>query len=247
MQTENATQQNISLKFVNAEKMFRPWFIVTLFSFLIGVSAFVPHQNGQRFDTSCHSLTVPGMWGAGLNFGKGDFAFYKGFDNFMKPFADEDREAFPEIFNFPKGVFEISMTKPLGIIFEEIEAGKGVFVQELVEGGLAEVQGKVKPGDVLVGITAIKVVGAKWERRLIPARSFDFDTVVGAIGSNEAKWGCNDVILMFERPEEADPSEVDKFLEFFEPPVSSITLTFILFYIQIIRFSLYLSISQPIV
>lgn len=110
------------------------------------------------------------------------------------------------------------MTKPLGIIFEEIEAGKGVFVQELVEGGLAERQGRVQPGDVLVGVTAVKIVGAKWERRLIPARTFDFDTVVGAIGSNEAKWGCNDVILMFERPGEADSAAVDTFLEFFEPP-----------------------------
>ena len=53
------------------------------------------------------------------------------------------------------------MTKPLGIIFEEIEAGEGVFVQDLVEDGLAAVQGKIQPGDVLIGVTAIKVVGGK--------------------------------------------------------------------------------------
>ena len=106
----------------------------------------------------------------------------------------------------------------MGIVFEEIEAGKGVFVQDLVEGGLAERMGKIQPGDVLVGITAVKIVGAKWERRLIPARGFDFDTTVGAISSNEPKWQCNDVVLMFERPGEADSAEVDKFLEFFEPP-----------------------------
>ena len=136
----------------------------------------------------------------------------------MKPFAPEDREAFPEIFNIPKGVYEVSLTRPLGIVFEEIEAGRGVYVQDLVEGGLAERQGKIQVGDVLVACTATKVVGAKWERRLIPARNFDFDTTVGAIGSNEPKFGCQDVVLMFERPGEADTKVVDTFFEFFEPP-----------------------------
>lgn len=112
----------------------------------------------------------------------------------------------------------MGLAKPLGIVFEEIEIGKGVFVKDLVPGGSAESQGVIQPGDVLVGITAIKIVGAKWERRLIPARNFDFDTVVGAIESNEPKWDCYNVILMFERPEESDRKQVDEFLEFFEPP-----------------------------
>ncbi|MGK3739805.1 MAG: C-terminal processing protease CtpA/Prc [Bacillariaceae sp.] len=59
------------------------------------------------------------------------------------------------------------MTKPLGIVFEEIEIGDGVFVQDLVEGGLADVQGKIQPGDVLVGVTAIKVVGGKIYIRIV--------------------------------------------------------------------------------
>jgi hypothetical protein len=53
---------------------------------------------------------------------------------------------------------------------------------------------------------------------MLPARKFDFDTAVGAIGSNERKWNCDDVVLMFERPSEADSDAVDTFLEFFEPP-----------------------------
>ncbi len=128
----------------------------------VGPSTALKSQSSSSFDTACHeSLTVPGMWGSGLNFGKGEFTFYKSFNAFMKPFTDEDKAAFPEVFNMPKGVYEVSMTKPLGIIFEEIEAGQGVFVQDLVEDGLADVQGKIQPGDVLIGITAIKVVGGK--------------------------------------------------------------------------------------
>lgn len=239
--------QNIALLAVSARSV----------NAFVGPSTALKSQSSSSFDTACHeSLTVPGMWGSGLNFGKGEFIFYKNFDSFMKPFTDEDKADFPEVFNLPKGVFEVSMTKPLGIIFEEIEAGQGVFVQDLVEDGLAAIQGRVQPGDVLIGITAVKVVGgkekvvgyevptetclgfsiffliycnisshcifdldtAKWERRLIPARKFDFDTTVGAIGSNEAKWGCNDVILMFERPGECVREEVDAFMEFFEPP-----------------------------
>jgi len=91
-------------------------------------------------------------------------------------------------------------------------------VHDLVPGGNADRDGNVRPGDVLVGITAVKIVGAKYERRLIPARNFDFDTMVGAVESNDFKWGCNDVVLMFERPGEADPAKIDAFMEFFEPP-----------------------------
>ena len=59
---------------------------------------------------------------------------------------------------------------------------------------------------------------AKFERRMIPARTFNFDTVVGAISSNEQKWSCNDVVLMFERPEESNRDDVNTFMEFFQPP-----------------------------
>jgi hypothetical protein len=172
-----------------------------------------------RTASCCHaSFSTSGLWNAGLNFGKGEFRFYRSFDDFMSPFPKEDRDAYPEIFTLPEGVYEVSLSKPLGIIFEEINVGKGVYVQDLVEGGNAERQGVIQKNDVLVGIRATKIVGAKWECRMIPARRFDFDTVVGAIVSNDPKWGCDNVILMFERPGEADSSKTDAFLEFFEPP-----------------------------
>lgn len=164
------------------------------------------------------SINTSFMWNAGLNFGNGQFKFYNDFDDWMNAFPDEDRQAYPELFNFPKGAYEVKLTKPLGIVFEEIDAGRGLYVKELVEGGAAARLGTIQPDDILVGITAVKIVGAKWERRLIPSKKFDFDTMVGAIESNNPKFGCNDVVLVFERPSESDSVKVDKFMEFFEPP-----------------------------
>eukprot|EP00804_Cyclotella_cryptica_P003151 CCRYP_013768-RA/>CCRYP_013768-RA protein AED:0.04 eAED:0.04 QI:151/1/1/1/1/1/2/147/213 len=164
---------------------------------------------------------VNGVWNTGNDFGKGKFRFYEGLDSFMKPFPDEDRALYPEMFKLPKGVYEVPLAKPCGIIFEEIDVNRGVYIADLVEGGNAARQGILQKGDVLVGLTAIRVAGAKWERRLLPARNFGFDLVVNAIGSNEQKWGCNNVILMVERPGEANKEEVDKFLEFFEPPADT--------------------------
>lgn len=175
------------------------------------------HESVTPFCKSSHSNLMSSFCKSGNDFGKGKFRFYDGFDSYMKPFPDEDRELYPSMFQLPKGVYEVPLAKPCGIIFEEIEANRGVYIADLVENGNAERQGILKKGDVLVGVTAIRVAGAKWERRLLPARKFGFDLVVNAIGSNEDKWGCNNVILMVERPDEANTEEVDEFLQFFEP------------------------------
>ena len=52
-----------------------------------------------------------------------------------------------------------TLTLTLGIVFEEVVPGaaEGVRVVELVEGGNAEASGAVAPGDVLVGVTGIRV------------------------------------------------------------------------------------------
>lgn len=91
------------------------------------------------------------MWNRGLNFGKGDFKFYRSFEDMMSVFPAEDRAAYPEVFNLPKGVYEVSLPKPLGIVFEEIDIGRGLYVQDLVEGGNAAASGKIQKGDILVG------------------------------------------------------------------------------------------------
>lgn len=186
----------------------------TTYAFVPSSSA--PHRSAPlaatAFDTSF-------MWNRGLSFGKGEFKFYRSFDDFMGPFPDDDRAAFPEIFNLPAGVREVSLSKPLGIVFQEIDAGRNLVVQELVpDGNAAQSGADIQPGDVLVGMTAVKIVGAKFERRMIPARNFDFDTMVGAVMSNDPKWGCNDVVLLLERPDDANKAETDEFLAFLEPP-----------------------------
>jgi len=199
-----------------------------LFTFC-GVNGFSPISTLTSTPTS--SVTTKlfstqfdtrGMWNNGNAFGKGQFTFYRSQQDWMKPFPAEDRDIYPQLFTLPKGVYEISSVKPLGIVFEEIEAGKGVYVTDIVEGGNADIQGVVQKGDILIGVTAIKVIGAKWERRLIPARDLSFDTIVDAISSNEPKWGCEDVVLQFERPSEVeDEQAVKDHLSFYNPPGDS--------------------------
>jgi len=194
-----------------------------LIALLPAASAFSSSSiaNTRAVGSSTALQGVNGIWNTANDFGKGKFRFYDGLDSYMKPFPDEDRELYPEMFKLPKGTYEVPLSKPCGIIFEEIEANCGVYVADLVEGGNAYSQGVIQKGDLLVGMTAVQIAGAKWERRLIPARNFGFDLVVDAIGSNDIKWGCNNVIMLFERPDEADREEVEKFLEFFEPPADT--------------------------
>ena len=150
-------------------------------------------------------------------FGKGDFARYNGFDEFMAPFPAEDRETYPEMFVLPDGCYEVAIERPLGISFEEVEPGRGVVVDFLVEGGNAATQGIIQPGDVLMATTACKEFGPRHERKLLPALDLDFDTIMAAIGSNVPRYQCRDVILQLHRPT-ADAAKVREFLAFFEIP-----------------------------
>jgi hypothetical protein len=101
----------------------------------------------------------------------------------------------------PDGVYEVALKKPCGIVFEELDVNfaRGVKVIELVEGGNADASGKVQADDVLVGVSAVRFIGAKFERNIYDATKMDFDSVVDAIGSNEEKWNCKEVFLQFKR------------------------------------------------
>jgi hypothetical protein len=48
-------------------------------------------------------------------------------------------------------------------------------------------------------LAQIRLIGAKFERQMFDCTKWDFDTVVNAIGSNEERFGCEDVVLQFSR------------------------------------------------
>ena len=125
----------------------------------------------------------------------------------------------------PENVFEVLVQRPLGIGFEEdgpiigmsgvsvnqvvedSHAARGTSVLRCVEGENTAVPGKVMVGDKLVGVTAIRFKGSKWEREMFDCRKWSFDTVVDAIGSNEEKFVSDFVLLQFERREDGEGSE----------------------------------------
>jgi hypothetical protein len=101
----------------------------------------------------------------------------------------------------PERWVEVALRTPLGIKFEENDAkNSGVYVLDLVEDGNAAKSGLIAPGDQLVGVTGVRIMGGKYERIMCDCRKWDFDTVVDAITSNEPKFNCQDVLLRFEHP-----------------------------------------------
>mmetsp|Transcript_12459 Transcript_12459/g.15607 ORF Transcript_12459/g.15607 Transcript_12459/m.15607 type:complete len:223 (+) Transcript_12459:170-838(+) len=69
---------------------------------------------------------------------------------------------------------KVKLSKPMGIVFEENDDDfGGIFVLSLKEGGIAEKDGQLKPGDQLVAVDSTKVSGES------------FDTALGTIIENE--------------------------------------------------------------
>jgi hypothetical protein len=61
----------------------------------------------------------------------------------------------------------VTLTKPMGIVFEENDADTGgIFIQSLKEGGAAAVQGQLRPGDQLVAVHTQKVAGLPFDAAL---------------------------------------------------------------------------------
>jgi len=61
----------------------------------------------------------------------------------------------------------VALEKPMGIVFEENdEEFGGIFVLSLKEGGIAEKNGILKPGDQLVAVNAKKVCGMSFDDAL---------------------------------------------------------------------------------
>jgi hypothetical protein len=112
----------------------------------------------------------------GMEFGKGFGSYYSGWADWVKEYPEADRTAYPALFLMPKDCYEIRLDKPLGIAFIENDDG-GVVVEDLVEGGNAAKSGVIKPGDVLLGSTACMGRDGTFERKMIPVRYQDFDTI----------------------------------------------------------------------
>jgi hypothetical protein len=103
------------------------------------------------------------------------------------------------------GDYTVRLSKPLGIKFEEAEKGKpsGVRVAELIPGGNADLNGRVCVGDELVATSAVifkdRLFGSggftNWERQMVACIKMDFDSIMTAIGSNDGRYGCVDVVL----------------------------------------------------
>mmetsp|Transcript_6181 Transcript_6181/g.19502 ORF Transcript_6181/g.19502 Transcript_6181/m.19502 type:complete len:191 (+) Transcript_6181:212-784(+) len=119
----------------------------------------------------------------------------------------------PELFAFWKSiasqpdVYEVKVGRPLGIVFEEIGTAarpQGVKVIEVQAGSNAAAVGGISVGDVLVGVSAVRYIGGEYlgkarpERDIFPADKMDFDTVVGAISSNEEP-ECDGVVLRLRK------------------------------------------------
>ena len=63
------------------------------------------------------------------------------------------------------------------------------------------------------GQSAIVTLGAgqqytSFQRDLIPATKLDFDTIMGAIGSNEGRYGYTDVVMEFRHTQASVPRPV---------------------------------------
>ena len=106
------------------------------------------------------------------------------------------------------GDYEISLSKPLGIILEESEAGQGgVQVESLAEGGAADISGSIVRGDVLKKIGEVDVSSSDFDSimELLVSAPSDLDLTFGDglgtmdIAPNLAKnTDTNDLFLVDE-------------------------------------------------
>lgn len=113
----------------------------------------------------------------------------------------------------------VTLKKPLGLVLAERKGG-GVFVEEIIEGGHADMSGEVRVGDIISACSAVVLKSGSegkyesegygqrpyddWDRIWFEAEGQDFKTVMSAIGSNNERWGYNSVDLRLKRPLEGE-------------------------------------------
>lgn len=115
------------------------------------------------------------------------------------------------------GEYKVRLAKPLGIAFEENEVDKplGVRVAQIVPGGNADLNGRICVGDELVATSAVIFTDkynqgsfSNWERQMIACTRMDFDSIMAAIGSNDGRYGCVDVVLQLRPTEQTVPRPI---------------------------------------
>lgn len=119
-------------------------------------------------------------------------------DEDLFPYLDENTGNWNKL---PDDVYEVSIKAPMGVVFEENKPGlsAGLYVAEIVEDMNAAKSGELFVGDKLIACTAIKVMGAKWERFLVDTTKLDFETCMSALQSNKAQFGAKDIIMHVKR------------------------------------------------
>jgi len=116
--------------------------------------------------------------------------------------------------------YQCRLLKPLGIIFEEVNCGKpeGVVVAGIVEGGNADLDGRILVGDKLLKVSAVEFGGQESlvklgggaqftavRRNMIPVSALPFDVIMNAIASNQGRWGYTDVALELQHTDQSVP------------------------------------------
>lgn len=111
----------------------------------------------------------------------------------------------------PKALRRVALKRPLGLTLGERARGGDVFVESVLPGGNAEKAG-VRTGATLAACSAVVLKdgesgerpgygGTPWlnyERVRFLCRGQSFDSVMGAIGSNDPRKGYLDVVLELE-------------------------------------------------
>ena len=116
--------------------------------------------------------------------------------------------------------YEVTLKMPIGVVFAQDKTvdRAPVVIESVAPGGHADAAG-LRPGDVLVACSAVQLKAGKegeferegygrrpydnFEESMIDVEGLKFETVMGALKSNNPRWGKTSVTLVVRRGGEA--------------------------------------------
>ncbi|MEW5302274.1 MAG: hypothetical protein WDW36_005075 [Sanguina aurantia] len=117
----------------------------------------------------------------------------------------------------PGAKVKVVLRQPVGIVFAQKKATGPVIIDELVAGGAAALSGKLAVGDILINCSAVVLKTGmegkyeatgygdtpfnNWDTINFPCEGQDFKSVMGALKSNNPRWGIFNVTMEFKKPE----------------------------------------------